>query len=300
MGLRAWLRGRREPRAGERGSVTSTVAGRERVVGVPYLLPKDIEELNRLDFQHFMLRFALKGNYAAPLDTPQRILDVGCGTGRWAAEMAQVFPQAQVTGLDITPPPSDHPLGAESGQRPANVTFTIGNALEGLPFPDNSFDYTHMRLLVTAIPADRWGQVVRELARVTRPGGWVESVESVPARDGGPAMDAIFGWLSQISLRRGVDLAQGAHVADRMREAGLANVSAREVGIPIGRYGGRVGAMMVTDTLSGFRAVGGVLVAQGMTTEPQFQQTLDQLTRDLNGRRWRCYSPFTIALGQKV
>jgi ubiquinone/menaquinone biosynthesis C-methylase UbiE len=43
--------------------------------------------MNRLDFQHFILRQAFKGNYAAPIRNPARILDVGTGTGRWATEM---------------------------------------------------------------------------------------------------------------------------------------------------------------------------------------------------------------------
>jgi hypothetical protein len=38
-------------------------------------------------FQHYLFRFALKGNYAvpleAPVEAPANILDVGTGTGRW-------------------------------------------------------------------------------------------------------------------------------------------------------------------------------------------------------------------------
>ncbi|MGO8946315.1 MAG: hypothetical protein ACLQUY_01365 [Ktedonobacterales bacterium] len=32
------------------GSPTMMIAGRERVLGVPYALPADMEEINRLDF----------------------------------------------------------------------------------------------------------------------------------------------------------------------------------------------------------------------------------------------------------
>jgi ubiquinone/menaquinone biosynthesis C-methylase UbiE len=53
--------------------------------------------------------------------------------------------------------------------RPRNYQFVLGNLLEGLPFPDNSFDYVHMRALVTAIPHNRWQGVIDDLARVTRP-----------------------------------------------------------------------------------------------------------------------------------
>ena len=44
--------------------------------------------------------------YFAPLshdNPPRKILDVGTGTGRWAIEMADEFPQAQVIGTDLSP-----------------------------------------------------------------------------------------------------------------------------------------------------------------------------------------------------
>src|SRR5215472_14834397 len=82
------------------GSGARVIAGRLRVRGVPYNLPRDLEEMNRLDFQHYLFRAALQGNYLAPLHQPGSILDVGTGTGRWAREVAVEFPQANVVGLD--------------------------------------------------------------------------------------------------------------------------------------------------------------------------------------------------------
>jgi ubiquinone/menaquinone biosynthesis C-methylase UbiE len=53
------------------------------------MLPKDEGEINRLDFQHFMLRYVLRGNFAAPIRAPRDILDVGCGTGTLAIDVAR-------------------------------------------------------------------------------------------------------------------------------------------------------------------------------------------------------------------
>src|SRR5262249_2787590 len=182
----AWLQ-RRQTRETE-GVVEPTVVigGRKRTVGIPYMLPADLEEINRLDFQHYLLRHAFQGNYAAPIRHPTSILDVGTGTGRWAWEMAAAFPQAHVIGLDINQPPSDAVPGREVN--PPNSAFRLANVLEGLPFPDGRFDFVHMRLMILALPADRWAFVVNELARVTRLGGWVESVEYGGEKNGGPAV----------------------------------------------------------------------------------------------------------------
>jgi hypothetical protein len=106
------------------GFLPAVPDGRKRTLGVPYMMPTDLEEMNRLDFQHYMLRYAPHGNYAAPVGSPDSILDVGTGTGRWAREMAQLFPLANVVGVDVTLPPADSQaeLGNED-VRPSNYAF---------------------------------------------------------------------------------------------------------------------------------------------------------------------------------
>jgi hypothetical protein len=84
-----WFGWFRRSKPTEEGAPVAVIGGRIRKVGIPYVLPADLEEMNRLDFQHFLLRQTFKGNYAAPIGEPQSILDVGSGTGRWAREMAQ-------------------------------------------------------------------------------------------------------------------------------------------------------------------------------------------------------------------
>jgi ubiquinone/menaquinone biosynthesis C-methylase UbiE len=277
------------------------IAGRVRAVGVPYLLPRDLEEVNRLDFQHYILRYAFQGLYAVPLRNPRDILDVGTGTGRWTREMAQLFPRAKVVGLDVAPPHSDEVASSGVGfdLRPPNYSFVAGNVLEGLPFPDASFDFVHMRLLIFAIPADRWPFVIGELARITRPGGWVESVESSDPRDGGPAMDLLVSWVVALVARRGVDSNFARNIGDLLRAAGLAQVSAREIPLPIGAYGGRIGSMLVRDYFSVIRSFEGLLVAQGLTTEEEFDQTLATAQADLDSPQYRCVGPWNISFGQR-
>src|SRR5579859_2259589 len=97
---------------------------------VPYALPKDLEEGQRLNLQHYLFRYMLRGNYAAPLpETVSSILDVGSGTGIWGQEMAQLFPSARVFGLDFEPPQSVS-LASSVVQMPANYHFVQGNLLQ--------------------------------------------------------------------------------------------------------------------------------------------------------------------------
>ncbi|WP_146747050.1 methyltransferase domain-containing protein [Thermogemmatispora tikiterensis] len=78
---------------------------------------------------------------------------------------------------------------------PLTCVFVRANVLEGLPFADCQFCYTHQRLLVAAIPARSWPGVVRELVRVTRPGGWIEWLErSDGIQPAGPATRRLQQW----------------------------------------------------------------------------------------------------------
>ena len=61
-------------------------------------------ELDRLDLQHHVITLLLNGElHLAPLENPRRILDIGTGTGLWAIEMADRFPNATVIGTDLSP-----------------------------------------------------------------------------------------------------------------------------------------------------------------------------------------------------
>src|SRR5260221_3887089 len=96
--------------------------GRQYLSQVPYLLPKDVLETQRLDFQFYLIRSILHGNHASPLRCDlTSILDVGCGTGRWVMEMARTFPGAQVVGLDIEPPQSGQVLAPNTCFVQANL-----------------------------------------------------------------------------------------------------------------------------------------------------------------------------------
>jgi SAM-dependent methyltransferase len=72
--------------------------------------------------------------------TSARVLDMACGSGVWVLEMATEFPNAQFYGVDMVPLyPSEI--------KPPNTSFQQVDILKGLPFPDEYFDYVHMRLV---------------------------------------------------------------------------------------------------------------------------------------------------------
>jgi len=271
------------------------ILGREYATGIPYLLPKDMEEVDRLDFQHYMLRYALRGNYAAPLTDARDILDVGTGTGRWAAEMAERFPQARIVGVDIMPPAALE--GHAPLHMPATYSFVAANVLEGLPFPDATFDYVHQRLLYAALPADRWQPVVNELLRLTRAGGWIELVEGGLVQQGGPAMNTLNAWMSEASARRGINASAGSRIGSFLQAAGASGVKQHSINLPMGKHGGRLGTLVEADALSVFKGFQARMVAAGIADEARYTAALEGVRRE--AATLPMVWPIYIAYGQR-
>lgn len=89
---------------------------------------------------------------------PARVLDVGTGTGVAALALADWFPSAEVTGVDLS-----RAMLAEAERKGGRVRYEVADAAH-LPFGDGSFDLV---VLMNAVP------FFDELARVTAPGGTV-------------------------------------------------------------------------------------------------------------------------------
>ena len=69
-----------------------------------YQFPNDEQELNRMDIEHHNQRIQLDGRlHLCPLNDPKEILDVGCGSGIWAIDMADEYAGCQVLGTDLSP-----------------------------------------------------------------------------------------------------------------------------------------------------------------------------------------------------
>ncbi len=276
--------------------------GRRHLAAMPYPLPKDMGEINRLDFQHYLLRAGAGGNYLAPVQQSNDILDVGSGSGRWAMEVATTFPLARVIGMDLVPPAVDEAsiLGHGLDQRPPNYSFAPGNILEGLPFPDASFDFVHQRLLITAVPKDRWPSVIQELVRVTRPGGWVELAECGVPEAGGPGYMGLWGTWIKFLATRGVDFTLGHTIGQMLGGGGLTNVNQRVLYYPMGNWGGRIGRASATDCLAVGKALKPGVVAAGICSEIEYDRLYSLAENEFASRRGRGVLPFYIACGQRT
>ena len=95
------------------------------------------------------------------------VIDVGCGTGRALPPLREaVGPAGAVIALDVTPEMLD---AARPGGQPRRGRRSSSADARALPFADASADAIFAAGLVNHLPDTEAG--LRELARVTRPGG---------------------------------------------------------------------------------------------------------------------------------
>lgn len=70
-----------------------------------YGMPMDEQEMDRIDMSHSKYFMLLeKKRFLAPIqESPQKILDLGCGTGIWSIDVADDYPSAEVCTFFLIP-----------------------------------------------------------------------------------------------------------------------------------------------------------------------------------------------------
>jgi SAM-dependent methyltransferase len=146
-----------------------------------------------------------------------RVLEVGCGTGALLAELPAYTPAHNI-GVDLS---MAHLAQAQTF---SPVELVQGDGLR-LPFSPGIADAAlcHFYLLWVSDPL----QALREMLRVTRPGGWVAALAEPDygGRIDHPASLAELGALQGESLRlQGADPCMGRKLTGLFHQAGLVNV----------------------------------------------------------------------------
>ncbi|MDJ0589237.1 MAG: methyltransferase domain-containing protein [Pleurocapsa sp. MO_226.B13] len=110
--------------------------------------------------------------------TPRNILDLGCGVGMSTFALQEIYPQAQVTGVDLSP----YFLAVaqyRSRQRQQNINW-IHAAAEATGLPDGSFDLVSACLMFHELPTSAAQAIISEAHRLLRSGGYLAIMDMNP------------------------------------------------------------------------------------------------------------------------
>jgi SAM-dependent methyltransferase len=148
-----------------------------------------------------------------------RILDVGCGPGALTGEIVRITGAERVAAVDPSPP-----FVAAARERQPGVDVRQASA-EALPYRDETFDVALAQLVVHFLPDPVGG--LREIARVTRPGGVVAACVWDHAGGRGP-LGAFWSTARDmdpsVTDEAGLAGAREGHLETLLAEAGLEEI----------------------------------------------------------------------------
>jgi len=110
-------------------------------------MPNDSAEHERLELQHRAMFLAAGGKlFYAPLTELQNVLDLGTGIGTWAIDVADAYPKAIVTGVDLSP--------IQPSLSPPNTKWEIDDIEDDWTWPPNHFDLIYSQFMLSGSIAD--------------------------------------------------------------------------------------------------------------------------------------------------
>jgi ubiquinone/menaquinone biosynthesis C-methylase UbiE len=117
------------------------------------------------------------------------ILDLACGSGRWAMDVALKDPEIAVTAVDINESLLRYVKTHARVRTLNNLEFHVANILQPLEFPDASFDLVNARCLFSSLSPQDWPPLIQECKRILRPGGVLRLTEMERYNTNSPALE---------------------------------------------------------------------------------------------------------------
>ncbi|KAF9111551.1 hypothetical protein BGX27_004773 [Mortierella sp. AM989] len=210
---------------------------------------------------------------------------------RWIDEMSTEHTETNFTGIDIS-------AVWPTEIRPRNCRFQVANAIQGLPFENNTFDFVYQRFMILAYPAKDWPFIVQELVRVTKPGGIIELTEMpIVSNANGPELAKVMEVLEQGCLSKGLDTKVAKKLDVLLRDAGVSDINSCHTSIPVGAWGTKVGQLMRENSAGLWSSLKGWIKELTGMNDAQYDAMIKRIFVEYETHR--CYANCYCAWGVK-
>ncbi|KAK3347149.1 S-adenosyl-L-methionine-dependent methyltransferase [Lasiosphaeria hispida] len=274
-----------------------------------YAFPNDEVEQNRDDMKHSMSLLLCHGAYFyAPVEEVlaaggAEVLDLGTGTGIWAIELGDKYPEAKITGIDLSP--------IQPNFVPQNVHFFVDDFEEDWVDADNKYDYIHIRHTLFSV-RDR-NLLFQRAMHHLKPGGYLELQElhfNPLSDDESLTPQTPYAFRDYISFLEaglhalGSELHAVRTLPEDLRAAGFVDVEAAAHKCPLGlwprdRRLRLCGLFLRTAVMDGLRGLSRrPLVALGWT-QLQIEMFLVDVRKAVMDGKVHAYFGFHVVYGRK-
>ncbi|MBE3559619.1 MAG: methyltransferase domain-containing protein [Ktedonobacteraceae bacterium] len=277
-----------------------------------YILDQESNaEMARLIDQDIMITKHMGGLFPPTFDLSNvhDILDIACGPGGWAVEVAFTYPNKQVVGIDISSRMLNYARSRANVHGLKKVKFLQMDATGPLAFSDASFDFVNARGLVGFMWREAWQPFVAECFRITRPGGTIRLTE----------LDNLVGITNSAALERLGRLI--TKVFHRQRRTFCDDENASHFGVTpmLASFLEQAGCDIIHEQPHmqnyssgmeghvseyrnfqvGMKMLQSVLVKAGLASQEELDQLYQQMLTDMTAENFRGIVYFMSAIGHK-
>lgn len=273
----------------------------------------DVREMGRLVHQDRLLTANTGGLFperGGDMSGIRAILDLACGPGGWALQVAQAYPHIDVTGVDISVPMIDYARAQAHMHGLTNVHFTQvdvmpTDAVRQLEFPDASFDIVNARLMLGFMAPTAWPVLVAECRRITRPGGVLRLTEGEYPLTNKPACERWSSLIAQGLKRLGQSFSpDGRHLGISpmlgkfLQDAGYRNV--RHMAYAIDSSAGtEAHDSAYQDFMVALKLLRPFLTRTGVATEDELEILYHQALDEMDSQDYRAIGYMLCVWGER-
>ncbi len=273
-----------------------------------FMDPESGVEMARLLDQDRLVTKGMGGLFSGFSDSEisriQRILDIACGPGGWAQEVAFTYPDKEVVGFDISQAMIEYAREQAHLQQLHNATFHVMNVMEPLDFAGESFDLVNARS-ISFLPSAAWPGLLQECLRILRPGGVIRLSEGEIPFTNKLAYETLWRWLSQALHKAGQGFSPSGHLlgavpmlAHLLRQAGFQDIrqvpQVLDASLGSESYEGARKDMLIASKL--FEPF---VIAMGITTTEEYDRLYEQMQIEMIADDFRSIAFMLTVIGTK-
>jgi SAM-dependent methyltransferase len=263
-------------------------------------------EMARLINQDQLVTKGMGGLLAEQADLAgiQRVLDLACGPGGWALNVATAYPQMQVVGVDISSAMIEYAQAQAQVRRLHNIRFQIQDIQQPLNFPAASFDLINARL-IGFIKPEHWPILLQQCKRLLRPGGVIRLTETDTPVTTSAALQKIHVFFAHALKAAGQSFSPDGELigtmpmlAPLLRRAGYQHVQLKAHVIEWSSGTDAHDGFQQTSMI-GFKTLQPFLTRAGVTTQEELDRLYEQFLLDMQADDFCAIYSLLTAWGEK-
>lgn len=153
----------------------------------------------------------------------KKVCDLGCGTGNLIFDIAKKYPDAKITGLEISE--DQIKIAKEVNIKNETVTLVTADVSENT-LPEDHFDVTYCRYLLEHVSDPK--VVAAEMIRITKSGGFIKNQENdlnnVIYYPDIPGHETVMQAFCDLQIKMGGDPFVGRKLFDIFKAAGAMDI----------------------------------------------------------------------------